>query len=65
MEKNNTKKEEILKWLKTFKRISTTRIMGIIGLNQQYTKKYLEEMENEGKIIREKETNATYWRKKE
>ena len=59
-----TKKEEILKWLKQFDKLSTSRIMGLIGLNQNYTIKYLEELEKEKMIVKEKETNATYWRQK-
>ena len=58
------KKDEIIKWLKEFKRLSTTRIMGLIGLNLEYTKKYLEELEKEKKIVKEQETNSTYWRLK-
>ena len=57
-----TKKEEILKWLKEFKRLSTTRIMGLIGLNFDYTKKYLSELKEEKKIKEIKETMATYWK---
>jgi len=57
-----TKKEQILKALKQYKRLATARIMGITGLNLVYTKKYLQELEEERKIVREEETNATYWK---
>jgi len=57
-----TKKQEILKWLKEFKRLPTSRIMSLIGLNLEYTKKYLNELETEKKIIKEEETNAVYWK---
>ena len=60
----NNKKELILKWLKELKRLPTSRIMALIGLNLEYTKKYLEELKNEGKILEINETNATYWEMK-
>jgi predicted transcriptional regulator len=56
------KKEEILKWLKQFKRLPTSRIMALVGLNLEYTKKYLEELEKENKIIKEEETHSVYWK---
>lgn len=59
---NEDKKEEILKWLKEFKRLSSSRFVGLLGLDYSYIKKLLEELENENKIIREEETNSTYWR---
>jgi len=55
------KKKEILKWLKEMERISTSRIMALIGSNYEYTIRYLEELEQEGKIKREEETTSTYW----
>jgi len=55
------KKQEIIKWIKEFKRLPTSRIIGLIGVNFEYTHKYLKELETEGKIKKEKETNATYW----
>jgi len=62
MEKNHEeKKEEIIKWLKEFKRLSSSRFVGLLGFEYDYVKKILEELENEGKILREEETNATYW----
>ena len=57
----NSKKEEIIKWLKELKRIPTSRFCGLIGLDINYIKKYLEELEKENIIKREEETNATYW----
>lgn len=58
-----TKKEEIIYWLTEFEKLSTSRIMGLIGTNLKYTKKYLNELLEQGMIIKEEETNATYWRK--
>jgi len=58
------KKQEILKWLKQLKRLSTTKIMGLTGSNLKYTIKYLNELEKENKVVKEKETVATYWRLK-
>ena len=58
----NTKKQEIIKWLKQLGRLPTTRIMSLIGLDFNYTKKYLNELESEKIIIKESETNATYWK---
>jgi len=56
------KKKEITGWLKEFGRLPTSRIMAMVGLNLTYTKKYLDELETEGKIEKEEETNATYWK---
>ena len=59
------KKEEMLKWLKTFKRLSTSRFVGLLAIDYDAVKRYLEELESEGKIERQEETNATYWVLKE
>ena len=56
-----TPKENILKWLKEFGRLSTSRVMGLIGLNFDYTKRYLDELFKEKQIKKIEETNATYW----
>ena len=56
------KKQQIVKWLKEFKRCSTSKIIGLIGANHQYAMKYLTELEKEGLIVMEEETNATFWR---
>ncbi len=56
-----SKKEEILEYIKKSKRVPTTRISGATGTNLEYTKRYLEELEKEGKIKRIEETTATYW----
>ena len=56
-----TKKEEIIKWLYEFKRIPTSRFIGLLGLKYDSIKKILNDLEKKGKIIKQKETNATYW----
>lgn len=56
---------KIIKWLKEFKRLPTSRFVGLLGLDYEAIKKLLEKMELENKIIKEIETQATYWRLKE
>ena len=56
-----SKKEEILKWLMEFKRLSSSRFVGLLGIDYDYVKKLLEELEQEGRIKKIGETNATYW----
>lgn len=60
-----SKKEEILEYIKKSRRVPTARISGATGTNPEYTKKYLEELEKEGKIKKIEETTATYWEIKE
>lgn len=57
-------KDKILKTLKDFGRISTSRIAGIMGMDYIHTNKLLEELLKEKKVIKEEETNSTYWRLK-
>jgi len=57
-------KEKILKILKDFGRNSTSRIAGIMGIDYNYATKLLKELQKEKKVIKEKETNATYWKLK-
>ena len=57
-----SKKDEIIKWLKEFGRLSSSRFVGLLALDYDSVKKLLEELENEGKIKKEIETNATYWK---
>lgn len=59
-----SKKEEIIKWLKQFGRLSTSRFVGLLSVDYDSVKKLLEELEKEEVIIKEEETNATYWRLK-
>ena len=60
-----SKKEEVIKWLKEFKRLSTSRFVGLLGIDYDSVKKILEELESENKIERQKETNSVYWILKE
>jgi len=59
---NEEKKEEVLKWLKQFKRLSSSRFVGLLGIDYNSVKKILENLEQEKKVIKEEETNSTYWR---
>lgn len=56
------KKQEILKWLKKIGRLPTGRIGALSNCDYHKTLKLLEELEKEGKVIKEKETRAIYWR---
>lgn len=58
---DNPKKIEIINWLLKFKRLSTSRFVGLLGLEYDSIKKLLEELEGEGRIKKEIETNAIYW----
>jgi DNA-binding transcriptional regulator YhcF (GntR family) len=60
-----TKKDLIIKWLHEFKRLSTSRFTGLLSIDYNSVIKLLEEMEQEGLITKQKETNATYWVLKE
>lgn len=54
-------REKIIKWLTEFKRLPTSRFVGLLGLDYDTVKKLLEELEKEGLIIKDVETTATYW----
>lgn len=54
-------KDKILKTLKDFGRISTSKIGGIIGIDYYQATKLLEELILENKVIKQEETTATYW----
>ena len=57
-----TNQDKVIKWLQEFKRLPTSRFVGLLGLDYDSVKKLLEEMESEKIIIKEVETTATYWR---
>ena len=57
----NEKQKKILKFLKKEGRCAAYKISSYISLPINYTKKYLEELLKENKVVKEKETNATYW----
>lgn len=54
-------KEKILKTLKDFGRMPSSRIRAIVGINYDVFKKLSEELLKENKIIKQQETTATYW----
>ena len=56
-----TIKEKILKNLKYFGRVSTSRIAGIVGVDYNYATIMLNELAKENKVKKCKETLATYW----
>ena len=59
-----TKRDEVIKWLKIFERLSSSRFVGLLGFNYDKVKKLLDELKEEGILIEEKETTTTYWRLK-
>ena len=60
-EKREEQKQEILKWLKQFERLPTSRFMGLLGTHIDNVKILLKELEEEKKIKKVEETNSTYW----
>lgn len=54
-------KQKILKALKTFGRLPTSRIMGICGFHFEKTLRLLNELLEEGSVQIFPETNSTYW----
>ena len=54
--------EKILKTLKDFPKLPTTRISAIVGMNPERGKELLEKLLKEKKIKKIEETLATYWR---
>jgi hypothetical protein len=59
---NEIIKERILKTLKDFGVLPTSRIMGIIGSNYMSTVLTLDDLEKEEKIVKLKTPSATYWK---
>ena len=55
------KDEQVIKWLKEFKRLAYSRFIGLLGVEYDKVKEILESMESRGLIKRQEETNATYW----
>ena len=54
-------KDKIIKILKDFGKLSTSRIAGIVGYNYTYTLGLLESLEKEKVVKKTTETIATYW----
>jgi hypothetical protein len=50
--------------LKDFGRLPTYRVAAIVGMSVANAKEKLEQMAQQKKIIKEKETTADYWRAK-
>ena len=62
MARQDEQKKRILKALKDFGKISSAKISAIAGVNYNYLKILLKELEKEGKIKCEKAGKlATYW----
>jgi predicted ArsR family transcriptional regulator len=55
------KKKEIIEFLNKMGRLSASRFVGLLGINYEQVKKLLEELEKEGMILKEIETNSTYY----
>lgn len=56
-----TAKENIIKTLKDFGRLSTTRIASLNAIDYNYCSTLLSELKKEKKVVEKKETIATYW----
>ena len=56
------KKKIIIKWITEFRRLPTSRFVGLTGWSYETIKKILEDMESEGILIKDEETNSSYWR---
>lgn len=54
-------KEKTLKTLKDFGKLSTSRIAGIVGMNNDRAREILERLVTENKVNKIQETVATYW----
>jgi len=54
-------KDKIMKTIKDFKRLPTSRIAGIVGADYTRTLNILKKFEEEGKVVSQEETIATYW----
>lgn len=54
-------KKQILKWLKEFDRLPTSRFVGLLGVAYEKVNSLLDELVKEKKIRKEEETLATYW----
>jgi len=55
------KKQLILKYLRNYGRSCISKIAVSIHSNTWHILKYLDELEKENLIKKEKETNSTYW----
>ena len=63
--KNEARKKIILEWLLKLGRTPTSKFVGLLGINYDYIKPLLEELEKENEITKVEETRGTYWELKE
>ena len=54
-------KNKVIKILKDFGKLPTSRIAAIVGMNTDRAKEILEGLEKENKVKKIRETLATYW----
>jgi len=59
--KREKKKNNVLSFMKKNGRSPTSKIGIFIGLPSNYVNSLLNELEAEGKLTRQQETNSTYW----
>lgn len=52
----------IISFITQYGRSPTSKIASIIGLPSNYATGYLDELATEKKVIKEQETNSTYWK---
>ena len=64
-DKKEARKKIIIEWLLKLGRTPTSKFVGLLGLNYDYLKPLLEELELEEKITKIEETRGTYWELKE
>jgi len=57
----NKKREMILNFLKRNGRSATTKIASAVKSDAPFCRRYLNELEDEGKIKKQEETQRTYW----
>lgn len=60
----NDKQKKIIEILEIEKEMSTTKIAFLINSNTLYAESYLNELLNNGYLIKEQRNNANYWRLK-
>ena len=60
-ERFENRKKQILEYLKKNGRKPTSNISVSIGSPMEHTSKVLDSLLNENKVVKEVETNATYW----
>lgn len=56
------RQDKVIHYLNMHKRLSTTQLASLIGMNSTNANIYLQELWEAQIIVGEVETNATYWR---